>query len=248
MISPDIFEAYLNISLPKDIAFLSSFKFPLKNNSTYLEGLAQYQTVKQRVDDFSSDDELIDIYSENPLNFIRSELLKKEVYLRESFDVSLSKIVKSVDDYSGSHPRKFEEVNSDLQFLSVVYAFTGSNVNFNKVKKSIYSTLNEKINSTENSSDKNSFKYFLLSKSPIKNLVNAAILVGGIYLGHSLFPKEKQVYTTIDKSIYENSAVSLERKLDQFVSDRNSLSIYESKIFQDLINENSELKGDLNGK
>lgn len=228
MINPDLFESYLNLTLPKDLSFISSVNLPSNNKTKSLDVLAQYNVIKQRVRDFSSDSSLIQLYPQNPLDYINSEILKKDISLTQDINSRLEQIRASVSKYSGTNSRKVIEVESNLEFISLATAFVGSDVDIDSVKESIRLNLYSKLKNNKKNGSLN-FNY--------KNIIYGFLLVGGMYIGHSFFPKEKRMYTTIDKSLYENPAVPLDKKLNQFVYDRNLLLKYEHDIVTNLVEE-----------
>jgi hypothetical protein len=237
MVNPDLFESYLNLTFPKDLSLVGSVKFPTGNKTIDLKNLTNYYIVKQRVEDFSEDRPLMKLYAENPLHFIRSEILKKDMSLREELDSRLLSLENSVNDYSGAHPRKISEIYSNLEFLSLAYNYIGSNVDFESAKEIIKSKVHSKVNSNKKVSKiKHRFNY--------STLLHSALLVGGLYLGSTLFPQEKIIHTTINKKIYENTFLPLEKRVNQFVFDRNLLLKYESDLVQELVHENNTLRGD----
>ncbi|MBN1175049.1 hypothetical protein JXA48_00225 [Candidatus Woesearchaeota archaeon] len=236
MVNPDLFESYLNLRLPKDLSFVSSFSLRSKDKTKTLSDLAQYTVIKQRVQDFSSDSALVRLYSQNPLNYINSEILKKDISLSQDINSIIQQIKNSVNDYAGSNSRKIVEVESDLEFITLANAFIDSDVDVDYLKEKIRSKLYSKIKRNNRKTSRFNFNY--------KNLIYGFLLVGGMYVGHSVFPKEKRMYTTIDKDIYENPSIPLEKKMNQFVYDRNLLLKYEYDLVQNLVNENNKLKGD----
>ena len=239
MSNPDLFESYVNMSLPKDISFVGSVKIPSSTKTSSLSDLLEYRIIKTRVNDFSSDQSLMGLYHNNPLDSINSEILKKDLDLRKELDSRILKLRNDVDAYSGSHPRKLSVVESELEFLSVVDNYVGSDIDFDSVKDSIRKKMYDRL-----ASQKKPVKNILLSG--YRNIAYAAVLLGGLYLGHSLFPKEKRLYTTISKDIYEDASIPLDKKVKQFAYDRNLLLKYESELVQGLIDENQDLKGESN--
>lgn len=230
MVNADLFEAYLNMSLPKDIFFINSLKLPV-NDSDSIDDLVAYSVIKKQVSGFSSNKDLMSLYLDNPLSSIESAILEKDVSLRDDFDSTLLKYKES-NSYSGDHKRKLFEVQDKLEYFSLVHSFTGSNINFNSFKKQMYTDVYNKVHP-----NKEHIPYTLPPKQSM-------ITVGGLLVGLSLFagsyffPKEKEIITTIDSSFYESSTPTPREKLNQFIVDRNYLSRFESEIFQDVVDKN----------
>lgn len=251
MYSPDVFEAYVNNSMPKDFHFISLVKFPKIDDPKSQEIFKEYYVLKKRLSEFSSDKNLINLYDENPLDSINSEILKKDMQLIYSLDSRLLDLKDDVEKYSGSSKRKVLDVTCEMEFLSSIYYFTGSNVSFDVVKKNINNSIISKVYGTKHNSfvdssnikDKSSSKY---SYSNLKFLARNVAFIGllgfSMYLGSHFFSKEKEVYTTIDPYMYESKSISLQEKINQFVTDRNLLLNYESSLFQDVLDENKLLQ------
>lgn len=231
MVNPDLFESYLHLTLPKDLSFISGVNISGQNKSNVLSNLTQYSIIKQRVDDFYSDRDLMNLYSDDPLDYVNSEILKKDVLLSNQLDSRIKKLKDSVNNYSGNNSRKFVEVESELEFISLANSFIGSDVDVdlvkNKIRKKLYS------------SKKFSSNKFVNKNFNYRNLVYGALLIGGMYVGHSLFPKERRIYTTINKDVYENPSIPLDEKMNQFVYDRNLLLKYEYDLVQSLVDKHN---------